>query len=665
MGCAAAKYEWFPEELAAAKPPEKITISEWACKYRELGRLSAITGLYSLEITPFFGPIMDRCGSPDVDEQYLCAPAQVGKTVAVVENVTAYYLHQDPSSIMVCLADEDTAEFVAVEKIAAIFKDSAALCPLYDRQKFNRDVIDTANGGHVDFAWASSVAKLASRPERIVIGDEVNKPGYSRKSKEASALSLLKERTKSYPDGYYKHIFLSTPTDEEGNITVLLVSSDVIIDWRVPCPYCGQLQPLRWSAKYCHGFKDYMYMGDDGQLHKFGMVVWEGGRKATKEQIAETARYQCGDCGGLWTTDQKNEAVRNGVEVTRDGRIISNGTIGLHPDERRIGNHISRIYSTVDSGKLEKLVQEWVDIFKLIGEKQIGALQGFVNSALAEPFKQVIELVTASEDKILQARCDLKPQMAPPEAVALVSFVDVQKRGFWFVVRAFAQNFTSWNIHYGYLPTWDDVGRLLFDNTYPVADGSNRRMPIWRAGIDTGGGGKYENLSMTEETYFWIRQNMGRGCNLWGTKGSSTPLPGKIRITKTMDTTPSGKPLPGGLQIIHLNTDMLKDAFHYRLAQAIKGGDQAAYLHKDTDETYARHILAEEKQRNDKGQDVWVKVKKRNDLFDCEVGCIALASHEWPGGGVNLLTPQRGVPKTPKPTPERKPGGYQRPSWMR
>ncbi len=662
MPCTAFKYEWFPEELAAAKPPEKITISQHACKYRELGKLSAITGLYSLDITPFFGPIMDRCCSYDVDDQYLCAPAQIGKTVAVVENTSIYYLHQDPSSIMICLADEDTAEFVSVEKIACAFKDSQALSHLYDPKKFNRDVIDTPNGGHIDFAWASSVAKLASRPERIVIADEVDKPGYYKASKEASAISLLKERTKSYPDGYYKHIFLSTPTVEEGNIIGLLMSADMVIDWHVPCPHCGQYQPLRWSAKYCHGFKNYQYVGRDMRLHKFGTVVWEGGRKATKDQISETSRYQCGECSGLWTTQQKNDAIRNGIEVSRDGYVIDNDNL---PDgARKIGNHINRLYSTVDSGKLEKLVQEWVDVFKLRGEQQIGALKGFVNSALAEPFKQVIDVATADEKKIVQAKCNLAPQSVPPEAVALVCFVDVQKSGFWFVVRAFAQNSTSWLIHYGFLPTWGSVENLLFDTTYPINDGSNRRMGIWRAGVDTGGTNKYENMSMTEETYFWIRKNIGRGCQLWGTKGSSTQIPGKVRPQKPFDTTPSGKPLPGGLQIVQLNTDALKDTFHYRLQQAILNGDEAAYLHKDTDQTYIRHILAEEKQKDDKGRDVWVPIARRNDLLDCEAGCIALACHEWPGGGVNLLVQHENKSAKSEFALAKKQGGYVRPAWM-
>jgi len=624
------KFTWSIEELSAAKPPERLTISEWACKYRELGKLSAITGLYSLEMTPFWGPIMDRCGSPDIDQVVVCGPAQSGKTVAIVENVTGYYIHQDPSSIMIVLADEDTAYFISEEKIAPLFKDSAALSYLYDKKTFNKGEIGTHNGSHVDFAWASSVAKLATKPERIVICDEVDKPGYSKKSKEAGAISLARERTASYPDGYYKHIFTSTPTTPKSNIIVLLEQSDVIYDWHVPCPYCGQFQPLRWTPEHCHGFENGQYRGDDNEMHNIGRVVWEGGREATTEQIRATARYQCGECGELWDTWQKNRAVQLGKEVPR---TEPTGT------ERRTGHHVNRIYSLFDSGKLEKLVSEWVSIFKLFGEQHVRSLQGFINSTLAEPFKRVVRQSADSVEKILSARCGLPAQVVPAEADMLVCYVDVQKNNFWFVVRAFSKDYRSWNIHYGNLALWEDVEELLFETQYPVDGLPDTTMPIHRAAIDTGGTSKYEDMSMTEETYFWLRKNgVGRGARVRGTKGSNVPLKGTLQIMPAIDKTPSGKTLPGGLQLIRLNTHELKDRFMYRLNQAVEGEPyHAAYLHADTDEEYAKHILAEEKQTDQQGNEIWVQVKARNDYFDCECGCIAMADRSWPTGGVDTF----------------------------
>jgi phage terminase large subunit GpA-like protein len=100
---------------------------------------------------------------------------------------------------------------------------------------------------------------------------------------------------------------------------------------------------------------------------------------------------------------------------------------------------------------------------------------------------------------------------------------------------------------------------------------------------------------------------------------------------------PSGQPIPGGLQLVLLDTDKLKDMFHYRLAQAREQGDQAAYLHSDVGSDYAAQIMAEEKQLNEKGLQTWIQVKKDNHLLDCECLAMACADPEWIGGGVNLL----------------------------
>lgn len=79
---------------------------------------------------------------------------------------------------------------------------------------------------------------------------------------------------------------MSTPTMEAGNIWQELRACDVVYDFHVPCPYCGQMQPLRWSREYSSGFEGGVYRGKDGRRHKLGQVVWEAGRAATAEQIA-------------------------------------------------------------------------------------------------------------------------------------------------------------------------------------------------------------------------------------------------------------------------------------------------------------------------------------------------------------------------------------------
>jgi phage terminase large subunit GpA-like protein len=620
---------WSDEEIEVWTPPEDVTISEWAGKYRELSKQSAIKGRYSLDMVPFLVPVMDDCCDPNVDEVGCSKPAQIGGTDGLLVNVAGYYCDQESATIMIVLADEDSAKYVNTEKLHEMFKASHHLRRFWDPKRFNNEEIKLINGARIYIGWASSVSRLGTKTCRITIGDEIDKPGWFRTSKEAGAMSLLRERANTYPLGLRKHIWFSTPTNKKGNITVLMESFDIVYDWHVPCPHCGQFQPLRWSDKHQHGFEDALYRAEDGSMHRLGHVHWEGGRNATREQILETACYICGECGATWSTVQKNNAVRNGKRLPR-----------TEPkgNERRRFTHLNRLLSLFDGGRLEVLIQNWVDIFKIKDPADRRKdLQGFINSTLAEPFEEVT--ISTTENKILKARVDLPPMTAPRDVVAVTAGIDVQLYKFWFCVRAWLNSYTSWLIHYGELATWHDVEELLFGKRYPIQNCSDVTIPIWRAAIDTGGGKKFEDMSMTEETQRWIRANgVGRGCRVWGTRGATTSLVGKVKIGKVLDRYPSGKPIKGGLQIITLDTHKLKDMHHYRLGQALKQGDQAAYLHSGVKEDYAQHVLAEEKQRDEKGVEHWVHIGGRNDLLDADLLCQIVADPEWPGGGVNLMT---------------------------
>ena len=277
----------------------------------------------------------------------------------------------------------------------------------------------------------------------------------------------------------------------------------------------------------------------------------------------------------------------------------------------------------------------------LRGLKDIDEFKNFCNKHKAEPWK--LTVISKDKQQILAARCPLPAQTAPQEAFVLTCGVDVQQFGFWFAVRAWAAYMTSWLIHYGFLATWEDVERLLFETAYPVIGDPGRSLRIFRACVDTGGSKKFEDMTMTEETYFWLLKNRGRGgVGLWGTKGSSVSLPGKLSLGSGILSTPSGKKLPEALRLITFDTAKAKDQYHYRLKLAsdeeTRGLPGAAFLHADTGEDYASQILAEEKQINDKGREEWINVHNRpNHLLDADILASVCAEMEFPGGGLRLI----------------------------
>lgn len=626
-------FNWYESESDICTPPEDLTVSQWAEKSIILAGDSAEKGPYRLIRTPYFKPIMNMIAHPNVETLVMVKGAQMGGSYATYA-IAFYYCDQEPRPVIIVMADEKTAHKVAERRIHTIAKASTLASKII---RLTKNEMEFLGDVHVDLAWASSVAGLATFSCGLLILDEVDKPGYSVTSKEASAIKLAIERTETYFGR--KIIILSTPTTEDGNISKELNSCGAIFDYQVPCPHCGQFQPLRWHHDYALEFPEALYRSignplevedvysaEEGvPMHKLGMVIWEGGSNATPDQIAQ-AGYVCGKCGVIWTTIEKNNAVEK-------GKLVSRETIDHIP--KKPGIHLWRLLSLLGkSGDIPKLTEDWFSV-----QADPKDLQGFINSTLGQPWKYVV--TTTTEEKILQARCDLLPQIVPKEAIALTAGIDVQLGGFWFIVRAWARDYTSWLIHYGYVTSWLEIETLLFATRYPVQDSSEKFLSIWRAGLDTGGGkNRIENVSMTEQAYLWLASNMvGRGCYVYGCKGSSMPLMGKVKMGSSIDKTPSGAPLPGGMRLIMLDTDRLKDSFHFRLQRAIDHMPTAAYLHSETQIDYAIQILAEEKRLSERGVEEWVQVKKDNHYLDCEVLTHACADQEWPGGGVHLVTP--------------------------
>jgi phage terminase large subunit GpA-like protein len=341
----ARKIEWFDEELMAWKPPPDLSITEWAEKYRHLSGRSAESGPFRIIRTPYLKPIMDVVKDPNVEKIVFIKSAQIAGTTAM-ENIVGYYAVEEKVPIIFVLADEQTCFFISEQRLKRMFMESPRLRSYYETGRFSKTEISLINGAHIEMAWSRSVEKLATREAPIVILDEIDKPGYYMTSREASPISLAEERTATFSNS--KLLLLSTPTIETGNVMKEIESCDVVYDWHAPCPYCGVFQPLRWSRKYAWPFEDGKYRDESGEMQQLGEVKWEGGRNADDEEI-EQAGYECGSCGEVWSTAQKNNAVEK-------GKMVARGDIG-GKKIRKVGFHINRLYSLLgNSGNIPKLI---------------------------------------------------------------------------------------------------------------------------------------------------------------------------------------------------------------------------------------------------------------------------------------------------------------------
>lgn len=628
---------WLPEALREAagtvrlrivfSEPEKkvfrkhkrIPVSRWAERYRYV-TMSVLPGRWKNEVTPYLAGIMDAAWFPSVQTVILCKSPQVGGTEAIL-NCLAYAIDRDPGPALCIYPDELTGKENSQDRIQPMIKGSPRL------RGYLTGIDDDSSSLRINLqhmliyiAWARSAARLANKPIRYLLFDEVDKYVDTAGKKETDPISLGEARTITYR--YNRKVWkISTPTTETGNIwKALTTEAQLVFDYWVRCPACGADQKMEFrQIKWPRAAEP----GPDGRIHSEDPAAIEAGRLAW---------YECPHCLAAWNDYERDAAVRAGGWRERvSGLKLFEALRARRP--MKIGFHLPSWLSPFVS------LSEVSAAF-LRGLSDINKFKDFHNKHLAEPWK--LTVISGSEETILAARCPLPAQTAPEETLLLTCGVDVQKNGFWFVVKAWAATGTSWTIHYGFLATWAELEKLIFETVYPVAD-TGRTARIFRVCIDTGGGEKFEDMTMTDETYLWVLRHRGRGgVALWGTKGASSAMPGMLKLGAEVLMTSRGKKLPAGLRVLSVDTTKAKDQFHYRL-QLAAGPDTrelpgATFLHAGTGSDYAAQILAEEKQRNEKGHEEWVNVHQRpNHLLDAEVLAAACVEMEFPGGGLRLI----------------------------
>ncbi len=87
--------------LRAASPPPKLTVSEWADRYRRLSsESSAEPGRWVTSRAEYQRGIMDAISAPGVERVVLMTRAQVGRTESV-NNVVGFQIGQDAAPVLV------------------------------------------------------------------------------------------------------------------------------------------------------------------------------------------------------------------------------------------------------------------------------------------------------------------------------------------------------------------------------------------------------------------------------------------------------------------------------------------------------------------------------------------------------------------------------------
>lgn len=553
--------------LQSLLPPEDLTVSRWAERYRMLdSKTSALPGPWRNEMTPYLTGIMDALLDYETEEIVLCKSAQLGGTEAIL-NALGYIIQQDPSPAMVVYPSDVLAESVAKNRIMPMILASPSLRERY-RANESKKLELQFDGMYLSLVGSNSPSNLASKAIRFLFLDEVDKyPGAS--AKEADPIALARERTKTF--GNRKIFVISTPTITSGHVWKALQGCDVEKHYFVPCPHCGKMIELKWA--------NIKFPGDDGMSYA---------------DRAEMARCVCSECRGTITDQHKGQMLRLG-----EWKTVKENT----PYHRKTGFWINTLYSPFV--RFADVAREF-----LSSKDDPEKLQNFVNSWLAEPWEDT--KLKTSADLVMERQTNLGEGIVPAWAKLLTAGVDVQENCVYWTIRAWGNYITSQNIAHGQAANLHDLERIM-NLSFPKEDGGEA-MVVNLCLIDSG----FE----ADMVYDFCAAN-----SEWAvpSKGSSTPM--YTHYKRSTVNKPAS--MAYGTELIVVDTGKYKDMIAGRMRKKLD--EQGRWtVYAGCDREYAEQVTAEHKINVKKGGRINQKWEQKhshgaNHYLDCEVYAMAAA----------------------------------------
>lgn len=558
--------EYQKEAMRQLQPPENLTVSEWAEKYRMLdSKTSAMPGPWRNEKTPYLREIMDEFINYDTEEIIFCKPSQVGGTEAM-QNMLGYVIQQDPSPTLIVYPTDTLAESISKNRLEPMIRASKPLRKLYNENESSKLELQF-DGMYLSLNGANSPSALASKAIKYLFLDEVDKyPGASKK--EADPIRLARERTKTFTN-QRKIYMTSTPTLQTGHIWQALQGADIEKHYFVPCPHCGEYIEL-----------------------KFSNLRFPSGDDLDNSERADMAVYVCQECGCKITDQDRDNMIRYGEwrEVRRNTKA-----------SKKVAFWINTLYSPFV--RFSEIVKEFLD-----SKDNPDLLQNFVNSWLAEPWEDT--KLKTDADMVMERQTDLPQLVVPSWARYLTAGVDVQETCLYWTIRAWGPYITSQNIAHGQALSFQDIESTM--NT-PYLTESGEQVIVSLCLIDSG----YD----ADSTYDFCATN-----SEWAmpVKGASNPMMSHFKTSKVNKVDSKAY----GMNLVLVDGDKYKDMIASRMRK--DNGKGAWMVYEGCDREYAEQVTSEHKVNEKSGSRVVQRWRPKhshidNHYLDCEVYSLAAA----------------------------------------
>ena len=280
------------KSLRGFKPPENLTVSEWADKKRRLSsESSAEVGPWRTSRTPYLKEPMDAFTDPKVRHIVIVSASQVGKS-ETINNMLGYIIDQDPSSILFIHPNIVDAKDYSKLRIAPMIRDCKALREKVSDPK-SRDSANTIMqksypGGILTLCGSTEAHALASKPIRYIFGDERDRWASSAGT-EGDPWKLASARQITFYNA--KSVEVSTPTVKGSSVIADAYMLGTQERWKTRCPHCGEYNEIVFES-----------------IRYTKIEIGEGEKKKCQ---ATDIYYICPSCGGISTeAEMKKQPAR-------------------------------------------------------------------------------------------------------------------------------------------------------------------------------------------------------------------------------------------------------------------------------------------------------------------------------------------------------------------
>ena len=564
-----------------------------------------IPGPFNPDANPYMRPVAWAFAQPCFSRVTFVMGTQMGKSVTM-ENVCGHRLDEDPTPIMYVAPTAPLLKNTVVPKFMDMILGCESLLKKY-RDAASSTFVKWIGAAKLRFAWAGSPTELAADSAGLILVDEVDR---IVNTKEGDTLEIIEARGDAYVDS--KVGYTATPLrgkiskslDERtglwhweiakpeavGSKIWKLWQSGTRHEWVIPCPHCGEYF-VPWSD----------------------LLWWPGkgtAEECSPDEAEQNARLTCPSNGCMiedkWRPwmNKRGQAVAPGESVKAvDGKPALSGLADTEGFTH---------YSIWISGLCSFAAKKSYGFLakKLLGAMRSGdaaTLQGVYNTGFGECYSEIGDVPTWEAVKGERYGYPEGRVLLPPERIFCT--VDVQKRGLYYVVRAWYPAMGSALLEHDYLvgdtdreEVWDALGDVLereFDG-----------YPITLMGVDIG----YRD----DEVYSFIHRHPGRVIAMRGRE--SLPMPFKKEL---VEQNKLGKVRKRGDSRWAFDTTLAKRWVHSRIG--VPDNRPGWWLlHQQVSNDYCRQIVGEEWSEAD-GK--FNKVGE-NHYLDCEGMQYILALRE-------------------------------------